>query len=419
MEGRFPALQSPAFRLLWIGLSLSAVGTKMQDTTIRWHVYELTHSVIALSLIGLSRFVPLVLFAMLGGALADAKDRRYIMLVTQCVLAAGAATLALLTQFGAVSAVSIYGVSALSAAALAFDGPARQSLMPNLVPRKHFANAASLNSTASKIATVVGPCIAGSLLQRGNLALIYGINAASFLAILIAVVCIRPEITSQKTQISHQKIDSSKVSLASLRDGLRFVWSKPILLWPMCLDFLACFFASSEALLPIFAKDILHVGAQGYGMLTAAAAVGSVGAGATMALRRPVVRQGLTMLLAVAVYGLATILFGLSRTFYVSLAALVLAGGADTVSSILRHTIRQMDTPDHLRGRMTGINMIFFTGGPQLGNLEAGVVASLVGAPWSVISGGIGCLLAAAWVAVRAPLLRHYCPPEENQRGSS
>jgi MFS family permease len=401
-EGRFPALQSAQFRLLWIGLTISAVGTKMQDTTVRWHVYELTHSMVALGLIGLCRFLPIVLFSLLGGAVADAQDRRKILLLTQTALAAGAAILASLTQSGRISAASIYGVNALSAAALAFDSPARQSLIPNLVPRKHFSNAASLNSTAYKVATVVGPCLAGSLLQRGSIALIYWINAASFLAVLIAVLRIKPEA------MQHKQVERSRVNMAALRDGLRFVWSRPILMWPMCLDFLATFFSSAEALMPVFAKDILRVDARGYGLLTAASAVGSVGTGATLAFRRPVVRQGLTMLLAVAVYGLATVLFGLSHIFWLSMAALVVMGAADTLSSILRQTIRQMNTPDNLRGRMTAINMIFFTGGPQLGNLEAGLVASVVGAPWSVISGGIGCLLAVAWVAARAPVMRNY-----------
>lgn len=407
--GRFPALHSPEFRLLWIGLTISAVGTKMQDTTVRWHVYELTHSMTALGLIGLSRFIPIVLFSLLGGALADARDRRKILLITQTALAIGAVLLAVFTQMGHISIWSIYGVNALSAAALAFDSPARQSLIPNLVPRRHFSNAASLNSTAFKVATVVGPCLAGLLLVRGSIALIYWINAASYLAVLIAVLRMKPQI------MEREKHERGQISLTSLQEGLRYVWSRPILVWPMCLDFLATFFSASEALLPAFAKDILRVDARGYGLLTAASAVGSVAAGAIMAYRRPVVRQGLTMLIAVAVYGFATVLFGISRIFWFSLLALVLSGAADTVCSILRQTIRQMDTPDHMRGRMTAVNMIFFTGGPQLGNLEAGLVASLVGAPWSVISGGIGCLLAAAFVASRAPILRNYRGKEEER----
>ncbi len=374
----------------------------MQDTTVRWHVYGLTHSMVALGLIGLSRFIPLFLCSLLGGAIADAKDRRRILLLTQTVFAAGAATLAVLTARGLISAAGIYAVNAVSAAALAFDSPARQSLIPNLVPRKHFPNAASLTSTAFKAATVVGPYAAGALIQRGSLALIYGINAVSFLAVLLALLCIKPEL------MEREKGERSPVNLAGLRDGLKFVWSQPIQVWAISLDFLASFFSSAEALLPVFAKDVLKVGARGYGLLTAASAAGSVVAGSVMAFRRPVVRQGRTMLAAVAVYGFATVLFGMSHLFWLSLAVLALAGAADTISSILRQTIRQMGTPDHLRGRMTSINMIFFMGGPQLGNLEAGLVASVAGAPLSVISGGIGCLLTVAWIASRAPVLRNY-----------
>lgn len=401
-DGRFPALRSPEFRLLWIGLTVSAVGTKMQDATVRWQVYELTHSMAALGLIGLSRFLPFVLCSLLGGAIADAKERRNILLITQTVFAASAAALAYLTQSGAITAAGIYGVNALSAAALAFDGPSRQSLIPNLVPRKHFANAASLSSTAYKVATIVGPYLAGSLIQRGDLALVYWINAASFLAVLIALLRINPESTGR------EKVKRGPVNLAGVGEGLKFVWSQPIQVWTICLDFLGSFFASAEALLPVFARDILKVDARGYGLLTGASAAGSVAAGSVAAFRRPIVRQGLTMLLAVFVYGLATVLFGMSHLFWLSLVALAIAGGADTVSSILRQTVRQLGTPDHLRGRMTALNMIFFTGGPQLGNLEAGLLASLVGAPWSVMSGGIGCMLAVAWVAARAPILRNY-----------
>ncbi len=401
-EGRFPALRSPGFRLLWIGLTVSAVGTKMQDTTVRWHVYELTHSMVALGLIGLFRFVPLVFFSLVGGALADERDRRKILLVTQTVLAAGATCLALLTQLGAVSALSIYALNALSAGALAFDSPARQALIPNLVPRKHFSNAASLNSTAYKVATVCGPYVAGLLLQRGNIALIYWINAVSFLAVLGALLWIRVE------EPPREKSERSRVSIAGLREGFEFVWSQPIQRWTIFLDFLASFFASAEALLPVFAKDILRVNARGYGLLTAASAAGSVGAGSVLAFRPPIVRQGLTMLVAVAVYGLATVVFGSSHFFLLSLAALAVSGAADTIGSILRQTVRQMGTPDHLRGRMTSINMIFFTGGPQLGNLEAGLVASVAGAPMSVVLGGAGCLLTVLGIAAGAPVLRNY-----------
>ena len=408
--GRFPALQSAEFRLFWMGQAVSAAGTRMQDTTIRWHVYSLTHSPIALGMIGLCKFVPIVLCSLFGGALADARDRRSIMLLTQTALALSAALLAFLSLSGKITETMIYGMSALSASALAFDSPARQSLIPSLVPRKHYPNAISLNSTVMKIATVVGPTVAGILLVRGNYALIYGLNALSYLAVITALLRIEPR-TMERPEVSQSRTGGPRTGPAALADGLRFVWSKPVLVGAIGLDFLASFFSSLESLMPIFARDILHVGARGYGFLTAAGAVGSVVAGVIMAFRKPIVRQGAAMLVAVTIYGCATILFGLSHVFWLSVIALALTGAADTVSSILRQTIRQMDTPDHLRGRMTSINMVFIMGGPQLGNMEAGLVASLMGAPWSVVSGGIGCLLAVAWVSQKAPLLRHYRSP--------
>jgi MFS family permease len=402
---RFPALQHREFRLIWMGQTISAVGSQMQITTIRWHIYTLTHSYVALGLIGLSRFLPVVILSLLGGAVADAKDRRRIMLTTQTALALGAAALAWLTEIGRTNAAIIYTVNALSASALAFDNPARQSILPNLVPAKHYPNAASINSVAFQTATITGPMLAGLLIARHNLAAIYWINAVSFLAVILALLRISPE---KMKRPSTPEVPQSQVNITALKEGLHFVWKSPILVWTIALDFLATFFSSAEALLPVFARDVLHVGAEGYGALTSADAAGSILAGTIISVRRPIVRQGRTMLYAVAVYGLATVVFGLSHWFALSLLALAVMGAADTVSTILRQTVRQLVTPDRLRGRMTAVNMVFFMGGPQLGNLEAGLVANLIGAPLSVITGGLGCLIAVTWIAAKAPVLRRY-----------
>lgn len=191
-------------------------------------------------------------------------------------------------------------------------------------------------------------------------------------------------------------------------EGLRFVWRTPIIVQTMTLDFVATFFASANQLLPIFAKDILQVGARGLGFLASAPAVGAVCAGLVMARLGILKRQGLIVIVSVAIFGAATIAFGLSRAFWFSLAMLAVTGAADTVSTILRQTIRQLATPNNLRGRMTSVNMIFFMGGPQLGELEAGTVASIFGAPLSVLTGGIGCLVAASVAIVAAKTLRRY-----------
>jgi MFS family permease len=199
------------------------------------------------------------------------------------------------------------------------------------------------------------------------------------------------------------------VSLHAALEGLRFVFRSPLIRSTMLLDFFATFFSSATALLPIFAQDILKVGAEGYGWLYAAPAVGAVATSAAMVpLADKISRRGPTLLWAVAGYGLATVVFGISRSFWLTFACLALTGATDTVSMIIRNIVRQLETPDRLRGRMTGVNMVFFMGGPQLGELEAGAVASWLGAPFSVISGGIGCLIATAWVAASTPGLRRY-----------
>ena len=202
--------------------------------------------------------------------------------------------------------------------------------------------------------------------------------------------------------------EAARVSLDALKDGLRFVWRTPIIVQMMTLDFVATFFASATALLPIFAADILRVGPRGLGALAAAPAVGSVLTGLVMARLGTLQQQGAIVLASIAVYGAATIAFGLSRVFWFSLLMLALTGAADTVSTVLRQTIRQLVTPNHLRGRMTSINMIFFMGGPQLGELEAGAVAALIGAPLSVVTGGVGCLIAVAVALFMARSLWSY-----------
>lgn len=410
---RFPALRSRNFRLLWFGQGVSAIGSTMQVWAINWQLYELTHSTLALGMIGLFRVIPIVVFSLIGGTVADAWDRRRVMLVTQITLAAVAAALGALTVTHHITSSAIYTLTVLGAAATAFDNPARQALLPHLVPRADFAGAVALNSIVFRTATIVGPMCAGLLIAHGGLGDTYWINAVSFLAVIGALVAMRltPEDATDPGD------ERGRVSFAALTEGLRFVWRTPILVWTLSLDFLATFFSSANALLPVFAKDILHVGARGYGLLAAAEAVGALTAGAVLSLGRPIVRQGRTVLWAVVVYGLATVVFGASRLFWLSWLALATVGVADSVSTVLRQTIRQLVTPDRLRGRMTSVNMIFFMGGPQLGEFEAGLVARWLGGPWSVIVGGIGCLLAVAMVAARGRVLRDYRAAEGSDGG--
>ena len=415
LYARFPALRSRNYRLLWLGQGVSGVGSTMQVWAINWQLYALTHHALALGLIGLFRVVPIILFSLIGGTVADAWDRRKVMLATQTTLALVAAALGLLTVMHQMTAAHIYLLTVIGAAAMAFDNPARQALIPSLVPREDFASAIALNSIVFRTATIAGPMAAGLLIARGGLGDTYWINALSFMAVIAALLLMRMPAVASPPEAGPEP-EKSRVSLEALTEGLRFVWQTPILVWTLSLDFLATFFSSANALLPIFARDILHAGARGYGVLAAAEAVGALGAGLALSLGRPIVRQGRVVLWAVVAYGLATVVFGASRLFWLSWLALAAVGVADSVSTVLRQTIRQLVTPDRLRGRMTSVNMIFFMGGPQLGELEAGLAATWLGSPWSVIAGGLGCLVTVALVAARAPLLRDYRAPETGDR---
>ena len=368
--------------------------------TINWHIYILTGSALALGLIGLVRVVPIIVFALAGGLFADARDRRHVLLATQSAMMLFAALLAWVTVSGRVNAPIIYLLAALTAAVGAFDAPARQALVPNLVPREQLTNALSLNNIMWQVAAIVGPALAGFIIASLGVGAVYWINAASFLAVLVALLLMRTP--------AQQNIGMARVTISALTEGIQFVQQSEVIFATMLLDFFATFFSSATALLPIFARDILRVGPEGLGILYAGESVGAVIAGAGLSFAGEIKRQGAVLLIAVAVYGVATALYGASQWFALSFLFLVLLGFGDTISTILRSTIRQITTPDHLRGRMTSVNMIFFQGGPQLGELEAGLVAAAFGAPFSVISGGVATVVLVALTAWRAPKLREY-----------
>jgi MFS family permease len=392
---------------MWMGQFVSITGSQMQLVTINWHVYILMRpygekaAALALSLVGLVRVLPIIVCSLVGGVVADAVDRKRLLLVTQTVMLLSASALAVVTWSGLRHVWPIYALTALSSAAIAFDNPARQALLPSLVPERDFPNAVSLGFVSFQIAMVSGPVLGGVVLARYGPEVVYGFNAVSFLAVIVAVLLIRAAGKGKADE-------AARISLEALKEGLRFVWRTPIMVQTMSLDFIATFFASANALLPIFARDILQVGERGYGFLAAASAFGAVLTGLLLARRGGWRRPGLAVLLSVAVYGAATFAFGLSRTYWLSLLMLALTGAADTVSTVIRQTIRQLITPDRLRGRMTSVNMIFFMGGPQLGELEAGLVAAALGAPFSVVLGGIGCLVAVIFAGLRAGELLRY-----------
>ncbi len=388
----------------------------MQNAALLWHVSLLVspeRKGLALGMVGLVKVAPIIFFSMVSGVVADAWDRRRLMLFTQTGSAVVAAALALLALSGGSALWPVYALAALSAAVSTFDLPARQALVPMLVPREHLPSAISLNAIMFQTASVVGPSFGGLLIAARGVAWAYLINALSFAFVIGALLMMRDVPKREPSQ------DGSRddVSWHAALEGLRFVFRQPLIRSTMLLDFFATFFSSATALLPIFAQDILKVGPQGYGWLYAAPAVGAVASSAVMVPVTPRIdRRGPVLLWAVGVFGLATVVFGVSRSFWLTFACLAVTGAADTISMVIRNIVRQLETPDRLRGRMIGVNMVFFIGGPQLGEFEAGAVASWLGATFSVVSGGVGCLIATGWVAASTPVLRHYRTAETGVR---
>jgi MFS family permease len=408
------ALQHRNFRLIWMGLLLSFTGSFMQNAAILWHVSLLVapeRKALALGLVGLVRIVPIVAFSLLSGVLADALDRRRLMLATNLAAAGVALALALLTIRGLTAVWPIYALAAIGASVGAFDLPARQALVPTLVPREHLPNAIALNSIMLQLASVAGPSLGGLFIAAGGVASAYVVNGLSFVFVIAALLMMR-DVPARVDRSSGR----DDMSMQAAVEGLRFVFGSPLIRSTMLLDFLVTFFASATALLPIYAQDILRVGPTGYGWLFAAPSLGALVTSAAMvSLTDRIERRGVVLLWAVVGHGLATIMFGVSTGFWLAFTGLALTGATDTVSMVIRNVVRQLETPDRLRGRMTGVNMVFFTGGPQLGELEAGLVANWRGAPFSVVSGGIGCLVATAWIAAVTPGLRRYRRSEMGQ----
>jgi MFS family permease len=413
----FHALRHRDFRLLGCATLISIIGTQMQNVGIDWHIYVLTRSPLALGSIGLVRIIPIVFFSMWGGIVADRYDRRKIQFCTQALMGAIAALLAFVTWTGRDTVWLVYLLTASTSAVSAFDAPARQALVPRLVPPGELQAALSMNLTFLHIGMITGPSLAGIMIAASGsaashsthvLAPIYLCNAISFIAVMVALVLLhasgKPERSARQQEEKWRD---------SLRAGLKFLFSTPIIVWTMSLDFFATLFSGAISLLPIVADQILHVGASGYGWLRAATGAGALLASAVTAFVHLPRKQGPLLLGAVAAYGASTVVYGLSHNFVLTLVALAAVGASDLVSTVIRATLRQVLTPDDLRGRITAFNMIFFMGGPQLGEMEAGFVASVfapvaLGTMISITSGGFATLILTGAVALFAPVVRKY-----------
>lgn len=396
-----------------MGMLVSTAGSQMQIWSLYWHIRTISDQPIALSIIGLVRFVPILLFALFGGLIADRYDRRKVMFITQSVMMGTALGLTFLTWTGQIQLWHIYALTAIQAIAMSFDLPARQALIPNLIPRSLLPNAFSLNSIAGSTGSIIGPALSGIVIGSLGQGYTYFFNAVSFLAVLGAIVAMGPVL--QDAEIQQNR---AVPGFRAIGDGIRFIMNKPVILSSMVLDFFATFFSSANTLLPFVARDILHVTEIEYGWLASAQSIGAVATGLFLSQRVHIHRQGLLLLGSVVVFGLATMAFGMSQVIWLTFFTLAIVGASDSVSTIIRNTVRQMQTPDVMRGRMVSINQIFFQGGPQLGEIEAGLVAQGFGVPAAIITGGLGCIAAVGLIQWRWPQLGRYKGEEPSAVGA-
>lgn len=396
----FSSLKFRDFRLYYFGTLFSEIGSAMQTVAINWQVYEITHSAASLGIVGLSAFLAIMIFSLPSGLIVDKLNRKKVLIFSQIFPALLAFILTFTSFFKTVNPLVIYILVFLSFAARTFQGPARQSIIPQLVSKEYFINAFSLQTMSRQVSLMIGPAIAGFMIEFFGVPSVYLFNALTFIIYIITLIPIeiRP----------HKIIEEVSYSFNSLWEGVRFVFTNEILIYTMALDFIANFFSSATTLLPIFAKDIFMIGPKGLGLLYSAPAIGSTIAGLVMATIHNFKNQGKLILAGVLLYGAATTAFGLSSSFVLALIFLSLVGVGDMISTVLRNTIRQILTPDHIKGRMVAVNTIFVQGGPMAGEAEAGFVAQFFGAPFSVISGGIATVALTLLIAWKVPHLRKY-----------
>jgi len=379
---------------------LSGMGSQFTTVAMAWQIYELTDSPLQIGMIGLARAIPQTILLLVAGLLADAVNRRKLMMLTQSGLCGVSAALGILTFAGKASPSLLYGATVFMALFSSLEQPSRQSLLPTLVPREHLPQALALQGAQRYVPVIAGPSLAGLVLALYGPGLCYWVDALSWFAMVWALAALRAKIPEGGGWRA--------VSFNALHEGFRFVRGHGVILPLMVLDFGATFFGNVRGLFPIFARDILQVGPRGLGLLYSSRAVGSLIAAAVLSLLPPVRRTGFWILIGVALYGTATALFAGSEVFWFSVLMLALCGAGDTISSILRATANQLSTPDTLRGRMSSINSIFTSSGPHLGQFETGLVASWIGAQLAALTGGLATVTIVALVTLRFPLVRKF-----------
>lgn len=393
----YAVLRIPAFRSYLLGWFVIVLGGQIQSAAIRWEVYDRTKDAHALGLVGLALALPVLLFSLPFGALADRFDRRKIVLVSTTLTGLAAGTLAVLSHFQA-HVYWIYAVLFVSGTAQALDRPARAAIAPNLVPLKIFANAMTWISSAFQVASIAGPAIGGFLVGFSPSAC-YVFYAVTTLAFTFMLVRLKGDFIPKSSA-------NPKGQLENLIEGIQFVFRTKIIFATILLDLIAVILAGTPYMLPVFCKDILHTPSWGYGVLNTADAIGALAMGMLVAHLPPFRRAGRAMLVSVAGFGVCAILFALSKSFALTFVLLMFMGAFDNISVIVRHTLVNVLSPNAMRGRINAVNNIFIGSSNELGGYRAGSMAAWLGPIPSVLLGGIAAVIATGAVAFSFPQVR-------------
>ncbi|MFH8133106.1 MFS transporter [Pantoea osteomyelitidis] len=389
-------LRHRAFVFFWLARTCSSFGFQMFSVAVSWQIYALTNSALALGMIGLMQFLPSLLLALPAGHLADQLDRRRIALFGQLIEWIALMALVALTLLHWADKTAIWGLVFMIAVAKALEGPAMQSMLPSLVPPGILARATAANAVGSEAAVIVGPTLGGLLYVAGP-QVVYGVAAAFYFFSIVLISRLRYERPAQPRL---------PMNLSNLFAGVRFIRDRKDVLGVISLDLFAVLLGGATALLPIFAKDILHTGPWGLGLLRGAPSVGALLVGLWLSRNKLEKHVGMIMFMSVAGFGAATLVFALSSQLWLSLIALSALGGFDMISMVIRGALVQLDTPDDMRGRVNAVNGIFINTSNQLGEFESGLLAAWLGAAPAAALGGIGTLVVVGLWMVLFPHLR-------------
>jgi MFS family permease len=394
----YAVIRMPHFRRYWVGHLVSVLGMQMQAVTVAWEVYKRTEEPLYLGLVGLVQVIPVFGLALVAGHVADRFDRRKVLMGAVALSGTASLGLAAVSYFQwhvAAMFVCLFAVGV----ARAFQQPAKSSFLPQLVPRERFANAVTWSLGAFQMASVAGPAVAGTTVAFLGYVQIYLFQAAAASFFIFMLSGIRHTQPARALEAA---------TLRGLGEGIRFVWANKVVLGAMALDMFAVLLGGATALLPVFAKDILHIGPVRFGFLASAQAIGALAMSLALVHRPPLAKAGRALLVAVAGFGLSIIVFGLSRSFYLSFAALASAGACDCISVVVRHSLVQMLTPDRMRGRVSAISSMFISASNELGEFESGFLAWATSPIFAVVAGGVGTIVVVLTAAAAVPELRRY-----------